>query len=111
MATTKASRSPPTCRSISAIHAVLGGVAAERKHQRLAATVLSARNRSLAVFQAYLNKIALGSTNGLERPWALKRLPINYERCCGDRLNRRAEADVPNDLTIYESRYLVCQIL
>ena len=35
--------------------------------------------------QAYLNKIALGSTNDLERPWALKHLPINYERCCSDR--------------------------
>ena len=28
-----------------------------------------------------------GSINVRERPWASKRQPINYERCCTDRLN------------------------
>src|SRR6185503_11853969 len=31
-----------------------------------------------------------GSINARERPWASKRQPINYERCCTDRLNRPA---------------------
>jgi hypothetical protein len=28
-----------------------------------------------------------GSINVRERPWASKRQPINYKRCCTDRLN------------------------
>ena len=44
--------------------------------------------------QAYLNKIALRLNQRLERPWALKRLPINYERCCSDRLNPQPKADI-----------------
>jgi hypothetical protein len=31
-----------------------------------------------------------GSINGRERPWASKRQPIDYKRCCTDRLNAQA---------------------
>ena len=37
--------------------------------------------------QGYLNKIACGSINDREKPWALKALPIDYKPCCIDRLN------------------------
>ena len=37
--------------------------------------------------QAYLNKIARGSINDRGRPWVSTPLPIDYGRCCSDRLN------------------------
>jgi len=41
------------------------------------------------ISQSYLDSIALRSINFRERPWALKPRPINYERCCTDRLDSR----------------------
>jgi hypothetical protein len=32
-----------------------------------------------------------GSINARERPWASKRQPIDYKRCCTDRLNAQAQ--------------------
>src|SRR4029077_12365343 len=32
-----------------------------------------------------------GSINARERPWASKRQPIDYKRCCTDRLNAHRE--------------------
>jgi hypothetical protein len=34
-----------------------------------------------------------GSINVRERPWASKRQPIDYKRCCTDRLNAHPESD------------------
>jgi hypothetical protein len=33
-----------------------------------------------------------GSINVRERPWASKRQPIDYKRCCTDRLNAHSES-------------------
>jgi hypothetical protein len=38
-------------------------------------------------FQAYLIGSHCGLIKARERLWALKLLPIDYERCCIDRLN------------------------
>jgi IS30 family transposase len=43
--------------------------------------------------QAYLNKIALRLNQRPRRPWASKPLPIDYARCCIDRLNPPPTAD------------------
>src|SRR5690349_16104511 len=52
--------------------------------------------RSCSVIDGIAGLIAIMGPNGeietvnrqaLERPWAWKRRPINYERCCTDRLN------------------------
>jgi hypothetical protein len=32
-----------------------------------------------------------GSINARERPWASKRQPIDYKRCCTDRLNAQMD--------------------
>ena len=47
--------------------------------------------------QAYLNKIALRLNQRPRRPWGLKLLPIDYERCCSDRLNPPPKADIATD--------------
>ena len=44
--------------------------------------------------QAYLTGSPGASTNVRERLWALKLLPIDYERCCIDRLNPQPLADI-----------------
>jgi hypothetical protein len=33
-----------------------------------------------------------GSINVRERPWASKRQPIDYKRCCTDRLNAQLKS-------------------
>jgi hypothetical protein len=35
-----------------------------------------------------------GSISVRERPWASKRQPIDYKRCCTDRLNAPGRADI-----------------
>ena len=42
------------------------------------------------ISQSYLNAIALRLVR--ERPWASKRHPINYKRCCTDRLNAQGQS-------------------
>jgi hypothetical protein len=44
-----------------------------------------------------------GSINARERPWASKRQPIDYKRCCTDRLNAHGNIGLspPNALKIY----------
>ena len=39
------------------------------------------------ISQSYLNAIALRLNQVRERPWASKRQPIDFKRCCTDRLN------------------------
>src|SRR6202008_428353 len=39
------------------------------------------------ISQSYLNAMLCGSIKVRERPWASKRQPIDYKRCCTDRLN------------------------
>jgi hypothetical protein len=53
----------------------------KRDHQRPAASVPPERNRLLAHLSV------CGSINARERPWASKRQPMDYKRCCTDRLN------------------------
>src|SRR6476660_925018 len=36
-------------------------------------------------------RLLCGSINARERPWASKRQPIDYKRCCTDRLNAHPE--------------------
>ena len=37
---------------------------------------------------------ARGSINALARPWGSKLLPIDYKRCCSDRLSTPPKADI-----------------
>src|SRR6516162_11216733 len=37
-------------------------------------------------------RLLCGSINVRERPWASKRQPIDYQRCCTDRLNAHPES-------------------
>src|SRR6516162_9141928 len=37
-------------------------------------------------------RLLCGSINVRERPWASKRQPIDYKRCCTDRLNAQAKS-------------------
>src|SRR6185369_11696135 len=39
-------------------------------------------------------KSPCGSINARARPWASKRQPIDYKRCCTDRLNSPPKADI-----------------
>jgi hypothetical protein len=39
-----------------------------------------------------------GSINARERPWASKRQPIDYKRCCTDRLNAQSEKRTKADV-------------
>jgi hypothetical protein len=34
-----------------------------------------------------------GSISDRERPWASKRQPIDFKRCCADRLNAQVNTD------------------
>ena len=52
-----------------------------------------------------------GSINVRERPWASKRQPIDYRKCCTDRLNAPAHfrpksqpAALPNDSNLLEKK-------
>src|SRR6516162_10013019 len=40
-------------------------------------------------------RLLCGSINVRERPWASKRQPIDYKRCCTDRLNAQGKAGLP----------------
>src|SRR5215475_10526825 len=37
-------------------------------------------------------RLLCGSINVRERPWASKRQPIDYQRCCTDRLNAHSQS-------------------
>src|SRR5215475_7860256 len=41
-------------------------------------------------------RLPCDSTNVRERPWASKPQPINYKRCCTDRLNSHPESGSAN---------------
>src|SRR5262249_45749467 len=76
--TTRTSPSPPTCRSISAIHAVLGSAAATRTPTACCDSISRGER---------ISRSRCGSINARGRPWASKPLPIDYEQCCSDQLN------------------------
>ncbi len=60
----------------------------QREHQRFAATVFPARNRSLMLLARLPKQRSRGgSITAPARPWGSKPLPIDYKRCCTDRLS------------------------
>src|SRR6516165_3702547 len=46
-------------------------------------------------------RLLCGSINVRERPWASKRQPIDYKRCCTDRLNAQPKAAVMLDVAFH----------
>ena len=46
------------------------------------------------ISQAISMRLPCDSTNVRERPWAPKPQPINYKRCCTDRLNSHRKSDI-----------------
>src|SRR4029450_13676547 len=87
---TNASRLPPTCRSTSAILAVPGSAAQTRIQTDCCVSTSREEPTSRVSPRATSTASPCGSINVRERPWASKRQPINYERCCADRLNSQA---------------------
>ena len=59
------------------------------RHRR-AYGVLSAPSGGVTIVTGLSRRLVV-SINVRERPWASKRQPIDYKRCCTDRLNTQAE--------------------
>src|SRR6267154_494732 len=84
---TSALRSPPTCRSTSATRAVPGSAAATKTPTAWSASTSQEEPTSRASPNPISTRLPCDSINVRERPWASKPQPINYKRCCTDRLN------------------------
>src|SRR3979490_3425935 len=88
---TSALRSPPTCRSTSATRAVRGSAAATKTPTAWSASTSQEEPTYRALPKPLSTRLPCDSINVRERPWASKPQPINYERCCTDRLNSHGE--------------------
>ena len=76
----------------------------KREHQRPAASVLPERNQLLAHLPEPIStRLPCDSINVRERPWASKRQPINYKRCCTDRLNSQRHSGHSAELALIAS--------
>src|SRR5882762_3500705 len=84
---TSASPLRPTCRSTSVILAVAGSAAQTRTPTDCCVSTSREELTSRVSPRATSTASPCGSINVRERPWASKPQPINYERCCTDRLN------------------------
>src|SRR5580693_1388200 len=84
---TSASRLPPTSRSTSVIRAVPGSAAQTRTPTACCVSTSREEPTSRASLRVIGTRLPCGSINVRERPWASKRRPIDYKRCCTDRLN------------------------
>src|SRR3979409_562658 len=84
---TSALPSPPTCRSTSATRAVRGSAAATKTPTAWSASTSQEEPTSRASPRPISTRLPCDSINVREKPWASKPQPINYKRCCTDRLN------------------------
>src|SRR5215831_9545131 len=84
---TSALRSPPRCRSTSATREVPGSAAATKTPTAWSASTSREEPTSRASPKRISMRLPCDSINVRERPWASKLQPINYKRCCTDRLN------------------------
>src|SRR5215470_13132504 len=84
---TSALRSPPRCRSTSATREVPGSAAATKTPTAWSASTSREEPTSRASPKRISMRLPCDSINVRERPWASKLRPINYKRCCTDRLN------------------------
>src|SRR5262249_35881040 len=67
----------------------------QREHQRFAAPVFPARNRFLTLLASLPEQErAAPQSTPAKRPWGSKPLPIDYKRCCTDRLSPPPKADI-----------------
>src|SRR5215467_612062 len=89
---TSALRSPPRCRSTSATREVPGSAAATKTPTAWSASTSREEPTSRASPKRISMRLPCDSINVRERPWASKLRPINYKRCCTDRLNSQGES-------------------
>src|SRR5215468_11837043 len=87
---TSALRSPPRCRSTSATREVPGSAAATKTPTAWSASTSREEPTSRASPKRISMRLPCDSINVRERPWASKLRPINYKRCCTDRLNSQS---------------------
>src|SRR4030095_10745353 len=87
-----ASLLPPTCRSTSVILAVPGSAEATRTPTDCCVSTSREEPTSRVSPRATSTASPCGSINVRESPWAWNVQPINYERCCADRLNSHPES-------------------
>src|SRR5215471_18728545 len=93
---TSALRSPPRCRSTSATREVPGSAAATKTPTARSASTSREEPTSRASPKRISMRLPCDSINVRERPWASKLRPINYKRCCTDRLNSHPESGPAN---------------
>src|SRR5262249_10924928 len=89
---TSALRSPPRCRSTSATREVPGSAAATKTPTAWSASTSQEEPTSRASPKRISMRLPCDSINVRERPWASKLQPINYKRCCTDRLNSQPDS-------------------
>src|SRR5262249_7240167 len=92
---TSALRSPPRCRSTSATREVPGSAAATKTPTAWSASTSQEEPTSRASPKRISMRLPCDSINVRERPWASKPQPINYKRCCTDRLNSQPGSRSP----------------
>src|SRR5215510_14516713 len=84
---TSASRLLPTSRSTSVIRAAPGSAAQTRTPTACCVSTSQEEPTSRASLRVTWMRLRCDSINVRERPWASKRQPIDYKRCCTDQLN------------------------
>src|SRR5262252_4607839 len=84
---TSASRLLPTSRSTSVIRAAPGSADQTRTPTACCVSTSQEEPTSRASLRVTWMRLRCDSINVRERPWASKRQPIDYKRCCADQLN------------------------
>src|SRR5215471_6198274 len=98
---TGASRLPPTFRSTSVSRAVPGSAAQTKTPTACCVSTFREEPTSHASLRGISTRLLCGSINVRERPWASKRQPIDYRRCCTDRLNAPPEKRHQESLRVH----------
>src|SRR5262249_27225868 len=95
---TSASRLLPTSRSTSVIRAAPGSADQTRTPTACCVSTSQEEPTSRASLRVTWMRLRCDSINVRERPWASKRQPIDYKRCCTDQLNSHSESDHRADI-------------
>src|SRR5262244_732818 len=88
---TSASRLLPTSRSTSVIRAAPGSADQTRTPTACCVSTSQEEPNSRASLRVTWMRLRCDSINVRERPWASKRQPIDYKRCCTDQLNSQVQ--------------------